>query len=90
MLHRPRPTATGEPPSGDRSTRVRPKGRVRVGRIARTVAFVDADPGVNDRIDAAYQAKYGHYATSRLRAITSPEAVATTLRGGLHPDARSG
>jgi hypothetical protein len=69
-----------------RSTRVRPKGRVRVGRVARNVVFVDADSGLNDRIDAAYRAKYGHYATSRLRAITSPEAAATTLRLVPYPE----
>jgi hypothetical protein len=63
-----------------RSTRVRPKGRVRVGRVAKDVVFVDADPGLNGRIDAAYRTKYGHYATPLLKAITSPEAAATTLR----------
>lgn len=31
-------------------------------------------------MDAAYRAKYGHYAAYILKAITSPEASSTTMR----------
>ncbi|MFI6375697.1 DUF2255 family protein [Streptomyces sp. NPDC050546] len=39
----------------------------------------DADE-INDAVDAAYRAKYGHYAAYIIQAVTSPEASSTTMR----------
>ncbi|MCX4903260.1 DUF2255 family protein [Streptomyces sp. NBC_00878] len=63
-----------------RSTRVRRQGRVQAGGVDRDVTFVDADSALNDEVDAAYRAKYGHYAANIVKAITGPEASSTTMR----------
>lgn len=63
-----------------RGTRVRQEGRIQAGGVERDVTFVDAEAGVDDRVDAAYRAKYGHYAANIIASITSPEASATTMR----------
>ena len=33
-------------------------GHIRAGGVGKAVTFVDADPSINDQIDAAYRAKY--------------------------------
>jgi hypothetical protein len=63
-----------------RGTRARQKGRIRAGGVEKDVAFVDADPSLNDRVDAAYRSKYGRYADYIIKAITSPGASSTTMR----------
>ncbi|KFG02484.1 hypothetical protein IQ62_01885 [Streptomyces scabiei] len=63
-----------------RGTRARQKGRVRAGGVGKDVRMVDVGDEVNDAVDAAYRAKYGHYAAYILKAITSPEASSTTMR----------
>jgi hypothetical protein len=63
-----------------RGTRARQEGRIQAGGVDKDVAFVDAAPGLNDQVDAAYRAKYGHYAAYIIKAITSPEASSTTIQ----------
>ncbi|MDX3612390.1 DUF2255 family protein [Streptomyces europaeiscabiei] len=65
-----------------RGTRARQEGRVQAGGVGKDVTIVDAadDTTVNDAVDAAYRAKYGHYAAYIIKAITSPEASSTTMR----------
>ncbi|TLS43551.1 DUF2255 family protein [Streptomyces montanus] len=63
-----------------RATRSRHEGRIRAGGVDRDVAFVDVDGAINDRVDAAYRAKYGRYSANTTRRITSPEAASTTMR----------
>ncbi|MCX5559226.1 DUF2255 family protein [Streptomyces sp. NBC_00038] len=63
-----------------RGTRVRQEGRIQAGGVEKDVTFVDAEAEVDDRVDAAYRAKYGHYAANIIASITSPEASATTMR----------
>lgn len=63
-----------------RGTRTRQEGRIQAGGVAKNVTIVDADDEVNDAVDAAYRAKYGHYAAYIIKAITSPEASSTTMR----------
>ena len=53
------------------------EGAIAWGGTKRDVRYI-ADDGHDDAIDAAYFAKYGKGSPSR--AITSPEARATTLR----------
>ncbi|MDX3635653.1 MFS transporter [Streptomyces europaeiscabiei] len=65
-----------------RCTRARQEGRVQACGVGKDVTIVDAadDTTVNDAVDAAYRAKYGHYAAYIIKAITSPEASSTTMR----------
>jgi hypothetical protein len=63
-----------------RGTRQRHEGHVTADGVDRDVTFVDADPGVNDRIDAAYRSKYRRYAAPIIASVTSPEAGTTTMR----------
>jgi hypothetical protein len=65
-----------------RATRHRHEGRIRAGAMAKDVAFVDiaaADP-IEDRIDAAYAAKYRGYARSIVDHINAPAAREATLK----------
>lgn len=63
-----------------RATQVRHEGRIQAGGIARDVTFVEeADPGVNDKVDAAYRAKYGRY-PQYVAPMLTPEVRATTLK----------
>src|SRR5574341_1340447 len=52
-----------------RGTQVRHEGRIWAGGVEKDVTFVDADPGLNDQIDAAYRTKYCRYAASIIRSI---------------------
>ncbi|MGP3967505.1 DUF2255 family protein [Streptomyces sp. 6N223] len=63
-----------------RGTRVRRQGHIRAGGVHKDVSFVDADEGINDRVDTAYHRKYARYAAQIIDAITSPEASSTTMR----------
>ncbi len=63
-----------------RGTQVSHEGRVQAGGIGRDVAFVDADPGLNDQIDAAYRTKYRRYAASIVNSILSRKACSATIK----------
>ncbi|HXX36807.1 MAG TPA: DUF2255 family protein [bacterium] len=63
-----------------RGTQVRHEGRIWAGGIDRDVTFVDADPGINDQIDAAYRTKYRRYAASIVGTIVSPKARSATIK----------
>jgi hypothetical protein len=56
------------------------EGRIRVGGVQQDVTFVDADPDINEGIDAAYRAKYRRYAGSILNSVLTPEARAATVK----------
>ncbi len=56
------------------------EGHIRAGGVERDVTFVEeTDPEVNDRIDAAYRAKYGRY-PQYVAPMVTVEARATTLK----------
>jgi hypothetical protein len=55
-------------------------GRIWAGRLEHDVAFEEADPSINDEIDAAYRSKYPRYAGRILNSVLTPEARSTTLR----------
>jgi hypothetical protein len=64
-----------------RTTRARHEGHVSAGAVDKDVAFLDighAD-SLQDRIDAAYHAKYRRY-SGPVASITAGKARATTLR----------
>ena len=63
-----------------RGTHVRREGRIESGGLDRDVMFVDADPEINDKLDAAYRTKYRRYAASIVNSIVSAKARATTIK----------
>jgi hypothetical protein len=62
-----------------RGTRARHEGRIRAGGVEKDVTFVEADPDVEDRIDAAYRTKYRRYAASIVDHTVTPQARSATL-----------
>ena len=63
-----------------RGTQVRHEGHIQAGGVDKDVTFVDADPDINDQIDAAYRTKYRRYAASIISHIVSPEARSATIK----------
>jgi hypothetical protein len=64
-----------------RSTQTRHEGRIRAGGVDKDVTFVEeADPNVNEQIDAAYRTKYRRYAASIINSTLTPEARSATLK----------
>ena len=64
-----------------RATRVRHEGHISAGGAERDVTFADVtDPAVNDRVDAAYRAKYRRYPSSYTDSVVSASARSTTIR----------
>ncbi len=63
-----------------RGAQERHEGRIRAGGVQQDVAFVEADPDINDEVDAAYRAKYRSYAGTILNSVLTPEARSTTMK----------
>jgi len=63
-----------------RGTQARHEGHIQAGGIDKDVAFVDADPGINDQLDAAYRTKYRRYASSIVNSIVTPKARSATIK----------
>jgi hypothetical protein len=64
-----------------RGAQVRHAGYIQAGGVEKDVTFVEeADPGINDQIDAAYRTKYRRYAASIINSIVSPEARSATIK----------
>ena len=64
-----------------RSTQASHQGRIRAGGVDKDVTFVDeADPGVNDQIDAAYRAKYRRFGASYVDPMVADGARTATLK----------
>jgi hypothetical protein len=64
-----------------RVAQVRHEGRIRAGGIEKDVTFVqENDPGINDKIDAAYRTKYRRYGAQYVDAMVAAEARATTMK----------
>lgn len=63
-----------------RGAQARHEGRIRAGGVESDVTLVDIDDNdLNNRIDAAYRAKYGRY-PQYVAPMVMPEARATTLK----------
>src|SRR6185437_4150802 len=62
-----------------RAVAARHEGRIEAGGVAKDVTFLDVDPALNDRIDAAYRAKYRDEDARFLEPMVAPEARATTI-----------
>jgi hypothetical protein len=63
-----------------RGIQVRHEGHIQAGGIDKDVTFVEADPEINDQVDAAYRTKYRRYAASIVGSIVSPEARSATIK----------
>ena len=51
----------------------------RAGGVQKDVTFADADPNLNDEIDAAYRTKYRRYEATYVKPLVSPEARSSTI-----------
>jgi hypothetical protein len=64
-----------------RGTLVRHEGQIQAGGVVKEVAFVEeADPDINDQIDAAYRAKYRRYDAQYVDPMVGLEARAATIK----------
>ncbi len=63
-----------------RATQVRHEGHIQAGGVDKDVTFVDADPNLNDQVDAAYRAKYRRYAANIVNTILTPQARESTIK----------
>jgi hypothetical protein len=61
-------------------TQVRHQGHIRAGAVDKAVTFTDADPSLNDQIDAAYRDKYRRYGERIIGGVVNPEARAATIK----------
>jgi hypothetical protein len=71
--------AYGDGSGWHRVARTSREARIQAGGVEKDVTIEDADPAVDDQVDAAYCTKYGRY-PSIVDSITDPEHRATTLR----------
>jgi hypothetical protein len=62
------------------ATQARHQGHIRAGDVERDVSFADADPDLNDAIDAAYRDKYDRYGERIVGGVVNPGARAATIR----------
>lgn len=63
-----------------RGTQARHEGHIEAGGVEKDVVFVDADPSLNDQIDAAYRVKYRRYGARWVDTTVTPEARSATIR----------
>ena len=61
-------------------TQARHQGRIRAGGVDKDVTFADADPDLNDQIDAAYRDKYRRYGPRVIGGVVNPDARAATIK----------
>ena len=73
-------SAYGRTSSWFRGTQDRHEGHIHAGGVDKDVTFVDADPDINDQIDASYRAKYHRYGVRFVTPMVSAEARAATIK----------
>lgn len=73
-------SVNGRTASWFHGTQVRHEGHIQAGGIDKEVTFVDANPDLNDQIDAVYRSKYRRYAASIINSIVSPTARSATIK----------
>lgn len=55
--------------------------RIRAGGLERDVILAEpVEASVHEQVDSGYQGKYGRYGGSYVTRMTSPAAIATTVR----------
>ena len=55
-------------------------GSIRAGGIERDVTFAEADAGMGEEIDAAYEAKYGRYGKGVVKTVVGEQVHGLTIR----------
>src|SRR5947209_14225779 len=73
-------SAYGRTSSWFRGTQDRHEGQIRAGGVDKDVTFVNAEHAIDDKVDAAYRAKYRRYAGSILNSVLTPQARSTTIK----------
>jgi hypothetical protein len=64
-----------------RAAQVRHEGRIRAGGVEKDVTFVEeADPDINDQIDAVYRTKYRRHGARYVDPMVASEARAATIK----------
>jgi hypothetical protein len=63
-----------------RGTQRRREGHIKAAGIDKDVIFADADPALNDPIDAAYRAKYRRHEARWVDPMVAAEARSTTIK----------
>jgi hypothetical protein len=61
-------------------TQVRHQGHIGAGGVDKDVTLADADPTLNDEIDAAYRDKYRRYGERVIGGGVNPGARAATIK----------
>ena len=62
------------------ATQDRHQGHISAGGVDKDVTFADADPTVNDAIDAVYREKYRRYGERIIGGVVNPGARAATIK----------
>ena len=62
------------------ATQARQEGRIRAAGVDKDVTFSDADPDLDDQIDAAYHDKYHRYGERIVGGVVNPAARAATIK----------
>ncbi len=74
-------SARGRTGAWFRGTQVRHEGHIQAGGVGKDVTFVEeADDDINNRIDAAYRAKYRRHGRRWVDPMVAPEARAATIK----------
>jgi hypothetical protein len=63
-----------------RGVKVRHEARIQAGGVEKDVIFIDADPNLNDEIDAAYRTKYRRHRATYVNMMASSEARSATIK----------
>jgi hypothetical protein len=72
--------ANGRTGAWFRAIQSRHEGHIRAGGVEKDVTFAEeTDPGINDKIDAAYLAKYRHY-PQYVAPMVTPKVRAATIK----------
>jgi hypothetical protein len=72
-------SVNGRTSSWFRGAQARHEAHIEAGGVDKDVLLIETDD-MNDRIDAAYRAKYHRYAESIVGSIVSPNARTATLK----------
>jgi hypothetical protein len=62
------------------AAQVRHQGHISAGGVDKDVTFADADPTVNDAVDAAYREKYRRYGERIIGGVVNSGARAATIK----------
>ena len=74
-------SANGTTSAWFRGTQVCHAGHIRAGGVEKDASFVEeADPDINNQIDAAYRTKYGHYDAQYVDPMVALKARAATIK----------